>query len=158
MTNKIISRSLTYFNNIEIFLISTYLCLFLSYSLLKFHFDVLFVLSSLQFDYCLCLHFALKGSFFELFLQVAFHNLFPNHLSHALLLQPQFSCGNSELKLKIPKKYEPSLRKDIIAYHTALVMYDYSQGKLPEIFDDMFTLVNRKMHHYRIRLAFKSSS
>ena len=35
-------------------------------------------------------------------------------------------------------------------------MHDYSQGKLPEIFVDMFTLTNRK-HHYRTRLASKSS-
>jgi hypothetical protein len=45
---------------------------------------------------------------------------------------------------------------DIVLFNTALFMYEYNQGTLPKVFDEMFTPVRSK-HQYNTRLASKSS-
>ena len=45
---------------------------------------------------------------------------------------------------------------DLIIFHNSLFMYDYFTGKLPYVFNDFFTKVN-KIHNYNTRLASKQS-
>jgi hypothetical protein len=40
--------------------------------------------------------------------------------------------------------------------HTALLIFDFHAGNIPEYFSDFFTSVN-KIHHYNTRLASRSS-
>ena len=42
----------------------------------------------------------------------------------------------------------------IVLFNTALFMYEYNQGTLPKVFDEMFTPVRSK-HQYNTRLASK---
>ena len=45
---------------------------------------------------------------------------------------------------------------DIVKFQTAIFMYDYHHGNLPEVFDSFFSRVNRR-HNYNTRLAATTS-
>ena len=64
----------------------------------------------------------------------------------------EYSSHSSPLfqKLKILKV------SDLIYLYTALFMYDYYSNRLPLIFDNFFTSIN-KVHQYQTRLASKIS-